>query len=105
MNTNTKKKREKGHIPGALNDGFPLACVAGGILWFRDLSFGGGAVFRKKGVGTSDGSAVKSHSNILQRLRRQISLDYYTIPPATQASFPQNSLKTLFRLSRVFQDL
>ena len=45
MNTNTKKKREKGHIPGALNDGFPLACVAGGILWVRDLSFGGGAVF------------------------------------------------------------
>ena len=33
-----------------------------------------------------DGSAVKSHSNILQRLRRQISLDYYTIPPATQAN-------------------
>ena len=32
-----------------------------------------------------NGSAVKSHSTILQRLRRQISLDYYTIPPATQA--------------------
>ena len=31
-----------------------------------------------------DGSAVKSHSTILQRLRRQISLDYCTIPPATQ---------------------
>ena len=31
-------------------------------------------------------TAVKSHSTILQRLRRQISLDYYTIPPATQAS-------------------
>ena len=30
-------------------------------------------------------SAAKSHSTILQRLRRQISLDYYTIPPATQA--------------------
>ena len=28
----------------------------------------------------------KSHSTILQRLRRQIYLDYYTIPPATQAS-------------------
>ena len=46
----------------------------------------------KKGVGTrrlkyplSRGSAVKSHSTILQRLRRQISLDYCTIPPATQA--------------------
>ena len=33
-----------------------------------------------------DGSAVKSHSTILQRLRRQISLDYYTISPATQAN-------------------
>ena len=33
-----------------------------------------------------NGSAVKSHSTILQRLRRQISLDYYTIPPATQAT-------------------
>ena len=34
-----------------------------------------------------DGYAVKSHSTILQRLRRQISLDYYTIPPATQAKY------------------
>ena len=52
-------------------------------------------MFQKKGVGTRrlisrglaarDGSAVKSHSNILQRLRHQISLDYYTIPPARQA--------------------
>ena len=52
-------------------------------------------MFQKKGVGTRrlisrgfaarDGSAVKSHSNILQRLRRQISLNYYTIPPATHA--------------------
>ena len=39
-----------------------------------------------RGFAARDGSAVKSHSNILQRLRRQISLDYYTIPPATQAS-------------------
>ena len=31
-------------------------------------------------------SAVKSHSTIVQRLRCQISLDYYTIPPATQAT-------------------
>ena len=44
-----------------------VACVADGIVWVRD------------------GSAVKSHSTILQLLRRQISLDYYTIPPATQA--------------------
>ena len=36
-------------------------------------------------VAARDGSAVKSHSTILQWLRRQISLDYYTIPPATQA--------------------
>ena len=39
-----------------------------------------------RGFAARDGSAVKSHSTILQRLRRQISLDYYTIPPATQAS-------------------
>ena len=38
-----------------------------------------------RGFSARDGSAVKSHSTILQRLRRQISLDYYTIPPATQA--------------------
>ena len=52
-------------------------------------------MFQKKGVGTRrlisrgfaarDGSAVKSHSNILQRFRHQISLDYYTIPPAMHA--------------------
>ena len=29
--------------------GMNLACVAGGIVWVRDLSFGGGAVFQKKG--------------------------------------------------------
>ena len=40
-----------------------------------------------RGFAARDGSAVKSHSTILQRLRRQISLDYYyKIPPATQAS-------------------
>ena len=38
-----------------------------------------------RGFAARDSSAVKSHSTILQRLRRQISLDYYTIPPATQA--------------------
>ena len=31
-----------------------------------------------------DGYAVKSYSTILQRLRRQMSLDYYTIPPASR---------------------
>ena len=38
-----------------------------------------------RGFAARDSSAVKSHSTILQRLRRQISPDYYTIPPATQA--------------------
>ena len=37
-------------------------------------------------TGISRGYAVKSHSTILQRLRRQMSLDYYTIPSATQAT-------------------
>ena len=40
----------------------------------------------ERGFAARDGSAVKSHSTVLlQRLRRQISLNYYTIPPATQA--------------------
>ena len=39
-----------------------------------------------RGFAARDGSSVKSYSTILQRLRRQISLDYYTIPPATQAN-------------------
>ena len=43
------------------------------------------AVGISRGFAARDGSAVKCHSTILQRLRRQISLDYYTIPPATQA--------------------
>jgi len=42
----------------------------------------------RHGFAARDGSAVKSHSTILQRLRRQISLDYYTIPPATQGIIP-----------------
>ena len=33
------------------------------------------------------------HSTILQRLRRQISLDYYTIPPATQANLSRMGKK------------
>ena len=40
----------------------------------------------ERGFAARDRSGVKSHSTILQRLRRQISLDYYTIPPATQAN-------------------
>ena len=43
------------------------------------------AIEISRGFAARDGSAVKSHSTILQRLRRQISLDYCTIPPATQA--------------------
>ena len=46
------------------------------------------------GFAARDGSAVKSHSTILQRPRRQISLNYYTIPPATQASYPAISYTT-----------
>ena len=41
----------------------------------------------ERGFAARDRSGVKSHSTILQRLRRQISLDYYTIPPATKAIF------------------
>ena len=33
-------------------DDHSIACVAGGIVWVRDYSFGGGAVFQKKGVET-----------------------------------------------------
>ena len=40
-----------------------------------------------RGFAALDSSAIKSHLTILQRLCRQISLNYYTIPPATQASF------------------
>ena len=81
-----------------------LACVAGSIVWVRDWSFGGGAVFQKKG--SRDEAVVKSHSTMLQRLRRQISLDYYTIPPATQAI----QILTLFQtkkchFSHPFSDL
>ena len=44
------------------------------------------AVGISRGFAARDGSAVKSQLTILQRLCRQISLDYYTIPPATQAT-------------------
>ena len=47
------------------------------------------AVEIPRGFAARDGSAVKSHSNILQRLRCQVSRDYYTIPPATQANLIQ----------------
>ena len=52
------------------------------------------AVGISHGFAARDGSAVKSHSTILQRLRRQISLNYYTISPATQASYPAISYTT-----------
>ena len=61
----------------------------GGI---RKIMFLWQAVFL---VASRDGSAVKSQSTILQRLRRQISLDYYTIPPVTQASAFIDVLQTL----------
>ena len=44
------------------------------------------AVGISRGLAARDGSAVKSHMTILQRLRRQISLHDYTTPPATQAT-------------------
>ena len=57
----------------------------------------------------SDGSAVKSYSAILQRLRCQISLDYYPIPPATQANnyiIPVTLLTTcLFRKNLIFTEI
>ena len=56
-----------------------------------------------------NGSAVKSHSTILQRLCRQISLDYYTIPPATQANnyIILVALLTtcLFRINLIFTEI
>ena len=52
------------------------------------------AVGISHGFAARDGSAVKSHSTILQRPRRQISLNYYTIPPATQASYRAISYTT-----------
>ena len=56
--------------------------------------------------GSRDEAVVKSHSTMLQRLRCQISLDYYTIPPATQAI----QILTLFQtkkchFSHPFSDL
>ena len=51
-----------------------------------------------RGFAARDGSAVKSQSTSLQRLRRQISLDYYTIPPATQAI--RGTEKRLHRVKR-----
>ena len=63
------------------------------------------AVVISRGFAARDGSAVKSHSIILQLLRRQISFDYYTIPPATQAKISvdrtftmQSSVLDLFQL-------
>ena len=47
------------------------------------------------GFAAHDGSTVKSYSTILQRLHCQISLDYYTIPPATWATT---------KMSRPFDD-
>ena len=64
-----------------------VACVVGGTVGAR-LKFWRRSRVPEKGSRDEavDGSALKSHSTILQRLRRQISIDYYTIPPATQAN-------------------
>ena len=65
-----------------------VPCVAGGIVWVRDKSFSPLVTAPPSNLTRLyyNGSAAKSHSTLLQRLRRQISVDYYTIPPATQAS-------------------
>ena len=55
------------------------------------------AVGISRGFAARDGSAVKSHSTILQQLRHQISLDYYTIPPATQAKLFEGRLALTLR--------
>ena len=73
-----------------------IACVAGGVgarlkFWRRSRVPKKGsrdeAVEISRGFAARDGSAVKSHSTILQRLRRQISPDHYTILPAPQATW------------------
>ena len=46
-----------------------------------------------------DGSTVKSYSTILQRLHCQISLDYYTILPAMQAT---TNVKTIILMTGYF---
>ena len=62
-------------------------CVGARLkFWRRSRVPKKGSRSISRGFAARDGSAVKSHSTILQRLRRQISLDYYTIPPATQAT-------------------
>ena len=44
-----------------------------------------------RGLAARDGSAVKSHSTILQRLRRQISLDYHTIGSLSRDVFERRT--------------
>ena len=51
------------------------------------------------GFAAHDGSAVKSYSTILQRLHCQISLDYYTILPAMQAT---TNVKTIILMTGYF---
>ena len=53
-----------------------IACVAGGIVCGARLKFWRRSRVPKTGI----------RDAYFSRLRRQISLDYYTIPPATQAS-------------------
>ena len=52
-----------------------------------------------RGFAAHDGSAVKSYSTILQRLHCQISLDYYTILPAMQAT---TNVKTIILMTGYF---
>ena len=79
-----------------------VACVAGGIVWVQ-LKFWPRSRVPKK---ESKDEAVE----ILRRswrLRHQISLDYYTIPPATQATAEalsrQQSFKVQYFLAQFLQ--
>ena len=50
-----------------------LACVAGGIVWARDLSFGGGAVFQEKGSRNEAVENSQGHVLHYHELRSRIS--------------------------------
>jgi len=66
------------HLPKPWAEWF-VACAAGGSVW---LKFWRGRRDPKKGVGTR---RYFSRLRRSLRHRRQISLDWYTIPPPTQA--------------------
>ena len=86
----------KMRVLGYFSSEVSLACVAGRNCLGARLKFWQRSRVPKKesrdeaveisrGFPALDSSAVKSYSTILQRLHRQISLDYCTIPPAKQA--------------------